>query len=446
MTVIMSPSASKTPSTLDTSSYKQRTRSKRKELFCKVCGDNAVGKHYGVNACNGCKGFFRRSVWNERAYKCRFEGNCTIAKDQRNVCRACRLQRCYDVGMNPRAVQIDRDRNDDETPAKVSPNQTAENCDEEAKPLSEDNATRDGAAQTDVEAAEMAEWIGWDETEASIQKESPSLQSEEERKFDDIVAIRERIFSRVDADDEPCGSEEIATLEVALLRPEIVTKRTKIIATGERIATKEDVVQDFKRGFVLFVDFVKATPHFQQFSHQDQILIVKSRFPFFYIWTLATWTEMANCDGICYSNGSRCPSDPSLQPLFDASGVVTRMLSYLVPAMRRIKLTEVESCIVTALSIFTNDIPGISSEGSAALLSINDAHIELLRTHILASNDTISESAVAGRIASIVLLLNAITDLVFMSTDNMLIHDMLQLVDFGEWSSDLRHHRYQRKF
>ncbi|VDM37382.1 unnamed protein product [Toxocara canis] len=367
-------------------------------------------------------------VWNERAYKCRFEGNCTIAK----------------------AVQIDRDRNDDETPAKVSPNQTAENCDEEAKPLSEDNATRDGAAQTDVEAAEMAEWIGWDETEASIQKESPSLQSEEERlnrgykpvplmKFDDIVAIRERIFSRVDADDEPCGSEEIATLEVALLRPEIVTKRTKvranvfkspifwttssnmnivdvkkkdneeIIATGERIATKEDVVQDFKRGFVLFVDFVKATPHFQQFSHQDQILIVKSRFPFFYIWTLATWTEMANCDGICYSNGSRCPSDPSLQPLFDASGVVTRMLSYLVPAMRRIKLTEVESCIVTALSIFTNDIPGISSEGSAALLSINDAHIELLRTHILASNDTISESAVAGRIASIVLLLNAIT-------------------------------------
>lgn len=38
---------------------------------CAICGDRATGKHYGAASCDGCKGFFRRSVRKNHTYSCR---------------------------------------------------------------------------------------------------------------------------------------------------------------------------------------------------------------------------------------------------------------------------------------------------------------------------------------------------------------------------------------
>jgi nuclear factor 4 len=78
--------------------------------LCVVCGDRAIGRHYGSIACNGCKGFFRRSVWQNLQYTCRFNKQCRIDKDHRNACRYCRFQKCLADGMKPEAIQNERDR------------------------------------------------------------------------------------------------------------------------------------------------------------------------------------------------------------------------------------------------------------------------------------------------------------------------------------------------
>ncbi|KAI9584787.1 protein tailless [Glossina fuscipes] len=79
-------------------------------VLCEVCGDNSSGKHYGVHACDGCAGFFKRSIRMSSQYACKSEkqGLCVVDKTNRNQCRACRLRKCFEVGMNKDAVQHER--------------------------------------------------------------------------------------------------------------------------------------------------------------------------------------------------------------------------------------------------------------------------------------------------------------------------------------------------
>uniref|UniRef100_H3A9E6 Thyroid hormone receptor beta n=1 Tax=Latimeria chalumnae TaxID=7897 RepID=H3A9E6_LATCH len=72
-----------------------------KDELCVVCGDKATGYHYRCITCEGCKGFFRRTIQKNlhSAYTCKYEGNCVIDKITRNQCQECRFKKCISVGM-----------------------------------------------------------------------------------------------------------------------------------------------------------------------------------------------------------------------------------------------------------------------------------------------------------------------------------------------------------
>ncbi|XP_036962429.1 bile acid receptor isoform X2 [Acanthopagrus latus] len=76
----------------------QAGRVKGKEL-CVVCGDKASGYHYNALTCEGCKGFFRRSITKNAVYKCKSGGNCEMDMYMRRKCQECRLRKCKEMGM-----------------------------------------------------------------------------------------------------------------------------------------------------------------------------------------------------------------------------------------------------------------------------------------------------------------------------------------------------------
>lgn len=74
-------------------------RVKGQDELCVVCGDKASGYHYNALTCEGCKGFFRRSVTKKAVYHCKSGGSCEMDMYMRRKCQDCRLRKCRAVGM-----------------------------------------------------------------------------------------------------------------------------------------------------------------------------------------------------------------------------------------------------------------------------------------------------------------------------------------------------------
>uniref|UniRef100_A0AC35TZ69 Nuclear receptor domain-containing protein n=1 Tax=Rhabditophanes sp. KR3021 TaxID=114890 RepID=A0AC35TZ69_9BILA len=125
MTLMAQPLLRKQLQSVMMASSSKSGESKWENHKCDICEDVASGKRLfvvlnscnfsfldygGVLSCNGCKGFFRRTIRKKNTYHCRFNGNCKVDKDHRNTCRKCRFEKCISCGMMKSHVQNERDR------------------------------------------------------------------------------------------------------------------------------------------------------------------------------------------------------------------------------------------------------------------------------------------------------------------------------------------------
>lgn len=406
-------------------------------IFCAVCGDTALGKHYGVNACNGCKGFFRRSIWKNRTYACRYQGKCGVAKEQRNACRACRLTTCLKVGMNPRAVQGDMI---DTASTSSSPNT-----------VSYDSRiyTKEVECQTEVSSlpshptspsnlpfVSSASSIGSVSSCSSVSTvysnglgTNPYIP-----KYDHLLATLTRVFERVEENSlEP--QPNTYSFEHAFYNPHLICNRTKLTPTGQRVATLPEVLQDFRRIFVLFTDVLSILPEFSKLDERDRMTLAKSRFSFFYWWLTCCWTAKTGCPGVCYANGSYHPVDKHLQAFPDVKAVTELSVETVSKPLANIKITDAEMLIGSVFAIFYEyPLPPNMSYASSHLLS--EARDYYTQCMITVSPFAQLEGKCASRLAEISLIFTSITNLKHLTSDNIELSDVLHVMEVDKLFSD----------
>nr|ASL70614.1 nuclear receptor [Brachionus koreanus] len=128
-------------------SYQNKLRKKSTFPFgkCKVCNDKATGVHYGISTCEGCKGFFKRSILRNEYYKCFFGNNCVLNPKNRNRCKACRFKKCIQAGMSFSGIKMGRIPKAEKMKAIESLRQTGVEVDEEYEDL-EDEEDENGSS------------------------------------------------------------------------------------------------------------------------------------------------------------------------------------------------------------------------------------------------------------------------------------------------------------
>ncbi|XP_071332426.1 nuclear receptor subfamily 1 group I member 2 isoform X2 [Trachinotus anak] len=76
---------------------------------CGVCGDLAKGYHFNALTCEGCKGFFRRAIKRSTQFRCPLLNKCSITKNNRRSCQACRFRKCQAIGMRKEMVMSEEE-------------------------------------------------------------------------------------------------------------------------------------------------------------------------------------------------------------------------------------------------------------------------------------------------------------------------------------------------
>ncbi|XP_053213223.1 nuclear hormone receptor E75-like [Panonychus citri] len=294
-------------------------------VLCRVCGDRASGFHYGVHSCEGCKGFFRRSIQQKIQYRpCTKNQQCSILRINRNRCQYCRLKKCIAVGMSRDAVRFGRVPKREKAKILAAMQKVNANCQE--KQLTE---------QLEDESRLLLNILQAHEETCDYTKEK-------------VIPLIEK--ARANPVYARCPSTMACPLNP--LPPSI--------ENGGGVGPPDGVMEDFSERFSPairgVVEFAKRIPGFAMLSQDDQITLLKAGVFEVLLVRLACMFDKSTNSMICL-NGMVLKRD-SLHSQSSARFLLDSMFGFS-EMLNALGLTDHEIALFCAVVVISPDRPGL---------------------------------------------------------------------------------------
>ncbi|KAM3725709.1 Nuclear hormone receptor [Dirofilaria immitis] len=361
---------------------------------CAVCGDGHAKLHYGILACYGCKGFFRRTLIGKYRYICRFGNNCIVDKYQRNSCRYCRFQRCLEVGMDPKAVRPDRDL----TGRQRVPRLRRRQIDEELL-----NHMHNAGSNFFQMRLQDNNW-------------SQKLPVESRVLLMQLMNIESKTVKEVETsstrNNNENSSKTVSLRELLELRPVLDSRLAKNRYEPYQRAQFGELPQTAHRGAMAAVDWVDSLADLADITDtEDKVALVKSCYSPLTIFNFSTRTAQNtdNPDILCL-----CRHVPRKLP-FEftqtkqlSDDLIDRTLNELVVPLRKLKLKKEEVVSLKAVIILNPNAKGLSVAAQQIVSDLRDRIQEVLFQVIKEMNPTYTATS---RFGNLLLLLPTIMTL-----------------------------------
>lgn len=330
-------------------------------LECKVCSDKASGFHYGVHACEGCKGFFRRTIRLKLEYdKC--ERQCKIQKKNRNKCQFCRFNKCLSVGMSHDAIRFGRIPQEEKLKligVSAVP--------EREEPLKSDHKV----LISQIHTAYMKNF-NMSKAKARLILTGKHSQSQPFIIHDmETFQLAEQAWLTL----TPQPSAEVPGSLVSLVQGYGEVHReaeTRLFQICQ--STSVETVTEL-------TEFAKAVPGFQDLDLNDQVTLLK------YGVYEALFTMLASCmnkDGLLVSRGEGFITREFLKSLRRPFGDMMEPKFQFATRFNSLELDDSDLALYVAAIICCGDRPGLVNASSVEQLQENIIHV--LQLHLLANH------------------------------------------------------------